>query len=108
MPKVDETFLRGTWLHSHEEDRPGETVYRRESHPFPPSRGRSGFALTADGTCEEIGIAAADGPSKRRATWRVGSPPGDALLIESEGSSRRMRILRLEPDLLVVAKPQVG
>ncbi len=40
--KICDRVLLGHWIHSHEEDAHGVTVYRRKGYSFPPSRGRRG------------------------------------------------------------------
>src|SRR5215510_6119424 len=70
--------LYQTWLHSHEEDTATETIYRPSSYAFPPSRGRMGFTLNADGTCVSIGINPRDGSQKKNCNWtRSGGDPGE-------------------------------
>jgi len=61
---IDTSQLAQAWVHSHEEDTATTTVYRPEKFPFPPSRGRSGFHLRADGTL----IARKPGPTDRTET----------------------------------------
>src|SRR3954470_5302976 len=38
------------WVHSHEEDKGGQMIFRPATYRFPPSRGRTSFQLNADGT----------------------------------------------------------
>jgi hypothetical protein len=64
-----EKCLIGSWLHSHEEDTPQASVYRPADHPFPPSRGRTGYEFRADGTLTYYGIAAADGSEEFSGRW---------------------------------------
>lgn len=54
----------GSWIHSHEEDFEGNTVYRRTSFAFPPSRGRERFDLRPSGELLYYNIAPADGQAE--------------------------------------------
>jgi hypothetical protein len=67
--------LVGAWLHSHEEDTPTTTVYRKADYDFPPSRGRQGFELSHDGTLAQKTIGPADRGQHVRGTWRL-TPQG--------------------------------
>ncbi len=57
------------WIHSHEEDTLAVQVYRPAEYPFPPSRGRTGFAFLPEGELVAYGIAPADGVSESRGSW---------------------------------------
>lgn len=61
--------LEGTWLSSHEEDRADTLVYRPNTYPFPPARGRTGFALQSYGRFEQFDLAPTDGLVGRPGTW---------------------------------------
>ncbi len=69
--RPDPSLLHKRWLHSHEEDTPGRTVYRPADYPFPPSRGRQGFELQSDGKLVEIGIGPADRSTRSQGHWRL-------------------------------------
>jgi hypothetical protein len=90
-------------LHSHEEDAGDETVFRPADYRFPPSRGRAGFELKADGGLVELGIGATDRPTESSGTWKLQGK--DQLVLESDATGRRtMRIVSLAPNRLVVKK----
>jgi len=104
VPKdIDKGLLEGRWLHAHEEDGQAGTVFRPDSHPLPPSRGRSGYVFRGDGTLLRVGPGPADRGASAPGTWtldasgrltiRVPGAPDEVLQIES-----------LEADRLV-AKP---
>ena len=96
--------LTRRWLHSHEEDTATEMVFRPDSFAFPLSRGRMGFELRADGSCEEIGIGPADGPTHAERRWRL---EGNELTIEGgadPGRHRTYRIVDLDDERLVVSR----
>ena len=63
--------LIGTWYHSHEEDHGGRSVYRPETFGFPPSRGRFGMTLSADGRANWLGPAPDDRMQSGAATWSL-------------------------------------
>lgn len=97
--------LVGTWLHAHEEDPrdgSGLEVYRPANWPFGPSRGRRGFELRAGGHVVLRDIAAADGTEVRTGSWSIQAD--NVLLLETNGSVRRMRIKEIAPDALVVCE----
>jgi hypothetical protein len=96
---VERDALLGRWVHAHEEDAGNEQVFRRASHPFPPSRGRSGFELLPDGGLVERGPGPTDAPVEARGTWEL---RGGDLVLRGEAGLRSLRILAAEPDRLVV------
>src|SRR5207247_2415788 len=68
---VTRDALYGRWTHAHEEDTSDSRVYRRPSHPFPPSRGRDSFELKPDGTMVEHAIGPTDRSVRREGTWEL-------------------------------------
>lgn len=96
------TNLFGRWLHSHEEDTPEASVYRRDSFPFPPSRGRHGFELRHDGSLLDLGPGAGDKPSHGTGTWQQ-TDPGELKLCGRFGE-RCLRIISLSEDKLTLTK----
>jgi hypothetical protein len=102
---VARTALAGRWYHSHEEDTEGRTVFRPESYPLPPSRGRRSFELHPDGRMINYGIGADDRPAVSQGSWRLGD--GNALEFTPEGSdalSTVMQVDSLTPEKLVVKR----
>ena len=71
------TQLEGTWLISREENSGDTLVYRPNTYAFPPSRGRTGFAIKSYGRFEQFDIAPTDGLAGRPGTW---TPNGTARL----------------------------
>jgi hypothetical protein len=69
--RPDPSQLQKRWLHSHEEDTPGRTVYRPADYHFPPSRGRKGFELGPEGNLVEIGIGPTDRSTRTHGKWRL-------------------------------------
>ena len=101
--KVRRNILLKRWLHSHEEDSSSLRVYRPESFHFPLSRGRSGFEFRRDGSYVEIGIAPTDRPEETEGRWVVEG--GDTLILArkiSQGAERRLRVVSVDPEKLVV------
>lgn len=102
--KIRSGDLQRRWIHSHEEDSEREMVFRPASYPFPPSRGRTGFELRADGSLVHIGIAPADGPRESAGHWTL---EDECLILEPAGRaepSRTLRIVSASQDRLVVRK----
>jgi hypothetical protein len=103
MAPVDPSCLVGQWMHSHEEDGGGDSVYRPSSHAFPPSRGRQGFELKSDGSCVYQGIAAGDGAAGEDCRWILAG--GDRLLlrpVRSQGRVYALEVRSCAPDRLVL------
>jgi len=102
MPEqLDLSRLQQTWVHSHEEDGAGKTVYRTPDFRFPPSRGRSAFTLRPDGVAE-IGFPGADDRTRRaEGRWQV---VGNVLRVTTPERDQTLEIERVEADVLVVRK----
>lgn len=66
--------LLGHWIHSHEEDAQGVSVYRPVSYNFPPSRGRDGYEFREGGKLVYYGIAATDGTDLLSGSWTIEGP----------------------------------
>lgn len=92
MPAPEAATLAHRWLHSHEEDTPGQTVYRTAGYAFPPARGRDAFELRADGTALDAPIAPQDGNLSAPARWEL---HGDLLHLYSDGGKKPLRTLRI-------------
>ncbi len=59
------------WLYASEEDTETEAIYRPATYTLPPSRGRSGFELRADGSCLVFHIARTDGIGEEEGRWAL-------------------------------------
>ncbi|MGH3464732.1 MAG: hypothetical protein ACRDP9_24955 [Kribbellaceae bacterium] len=92
-----------SWLHSHEEDHDGITVYRPSDYAFPPSRGRRRLELRPDGTAIEHVIGRNDVAVARPTTWQEIAP--GRVTVEAE-TGRRLAVVRVEDDLLEVREEQ--
>ena len=90
-------LLQGTWLHSREEDQGDTMVYRTNTYKFPPSRGRTGFAIGPFGRFTQYDIAPTDGLQGQPGTWTLLN--GNRLLIQlsdSQTPAYELEVLRLE------------
>ena len=105
MGESDPILLAQSWVHSHEEDKSNDVVYRPESFAFPPSRGRGGFDLKPDGTLIQFGPGSTDKTATRSGRWEL-SDDGKLLLYvgDSGTPSVVMRIKSLSHDKLVVER----
>jgi hypothetical protein len=79
-----QTCILGRWMHSHEEDAEGVTVYRPADYAFPPSRGRTGFEFREGGELVYGGIARADGSTLSSGHWIVTEPNRISIEIDNE------------------------
>ncbi len=97
--------LTKRWMHSHEEDTPGEMVFRTAAFNFPRSRGRSGFELRPDQSMVEIQPGPADAGHESPGKWEL---QGDASLAFfkpcAKEPERTLKILSADENRLVVAK----
>jgi hypothetical protein len=92
--------LAQEWVHSHEEDKGGETVFRPPTYKFPLSRGRSSFDLKSDGKLVEKGPGPTDRTQSQEGEWSVS---GKTLTLKKPGQSPRVfEIASAEPDKLVL------
>ncbi len=100
--EIDVHDLHKQWVHSHEEDVGGNTVYRTSDYSFPRSRGRVAMALEPDGTAE-IGFPGRDDRSRKvRGRWRL---EGRILTVERpDGRQEVLEIESLQPGKLIVRK----
>ncbi|WP_026461924.1 hypothetical protein [Adhaeribacter aquaticus] len=68
-------FLFGKiWIHAAEEDNLEIKVYRPNTYPFPPARGRTGFALEKEGVFKLYTIAPTDGLEEHEGNWKLIKP----------------------------------
>jgi hypothetical protein len=80
----------------------GLDVFRPSDLPLPPSRGRVGFELRADGTMTYVAIAPADGPLELAGSWWL-LPPNAIAMALPEGTVTR-QIVSCEPGRLVLTE----
>lgn len=101
---TDRALLLRHWIHSHEEDTATETVYRPAEFPFPPSRGRTGFALETDHRCAGFGIAPADGTQEFPATWELDDDGRLTIYDEARRPVQVLHVVAVDAERLVVRK----
>lgn len=101
---VDSDALRGSWVHSYEEDRDDEIVLRPASHELPPSRGRMSLELRGDGSYVERRPGPVDVPEESSGHWSL---TGERLVLEGPGErrNRSWRVAAVEGDRLRLAGP---
>lgn len=92
--------LYGAWVHSHEEDTAEARVFRPHGYDFPPSRGREGFEVKANGQFIHYAIAPTDGTVSREGTWVM---EGNILKVsfpQGEPSGMELEVLEASKDIL--------
>lgn len=92
------------WVHSYEEDTDTESVYRPANFAFPPARGRTGFELLADKSCNRVGIAAADGSEVTAGTWDIEDEDTLRIRIDCEDSSQVLTVTSISHDRLAIRR----
>jgi hypothetical protein len=105
MPrKIEPRVLARCWVHAHEEDSETEIVYRPAGWALPPSRGRSGFDLHADGRLVSIHPGPTDRPEEAPGRWRL--EKGRLVLEETPagGATRSFRIVSATRNRLVLRR----
>jgi hypothetical protein len=100
-PPLDARLLHGTWLHAHEEDTHGRTVFRRPTDQLPPSRGRLGYTIDFGGRIAAIGSGPADRTASVRGSWSLDSEGRITIRLPGQ-DDRTMKVLSLDADRLVV------
>jgi len=103
--KSTANILRQHWIHSHEEDTESEMVFRPASFKFPPSRGRKGFELKADGVQITTSIGPTDRPLETQGKWKLDNA-GRLAFYSTSGTepTRVMEISSVDKDRLVIKK----
>jgi hypothetical protein len=96
---MQDELLGRRWIHSHEEDRDEEAVFRPASSELPPARGRRSFELRPDGSYVEAFPGPVDVPQETAGHWTL---DGDRLALrpQEEGPQERWQVLESGEDLL--------
>jgi len=103
MPPVDKTALRGGWLHAHEEDGPGQMVFRPSTQQLPPARGRDGYEFHPDGKLSAIGSGPTDRSTTAEGGWSL--DPHGRITIRMPGQPDQvLEVISVDKDRLVVKK----
>ena len=105
MANMSATNLTKRWMHSHEEDTPGQMVFRTAAFNFPRSRGRNGFELHPDQSMVEIQPGAGDAGQESTGKWELRGEKTLAFFKpEAREPERTLKILSADEDRLVVEK----
>src|SRR5688572_21434035 len=102
---ITKALVGKTWLHSHEDDRGDTIVYRPNTYDFPPSRGRTGFMLEADGSVHQYNIAPTDGLEEKTGKWTLRDGNFMDITFPNKSSTDyEIEIISAEPNLLKVKR----
>lgn len=94
-----------TWLHAVEEDSADVEVYRPNTYAFPPSRGRTGFSLSADGTFRLFAIAPTDGLEEHTGRWQKTAPATLRIrFAEEQPENFDLHIIAISAEVLKIKK----
>lgn len=74
--------LHKCWVHSYEEDRDDEAVFRPATFDLPPARGRRSIELRGDGSYVEAFPGPVDVPQETGGRWSLA---GDELKLQPDG-----------------------
>lgn len=98
---MDANQIAGHWIHSHEEDKDGDQLFRLKGYNFPPARGREGMELKLDGAALIHGVGAADQGSVKPGSWRLNEVDRPILeLSDPDGNTRKFTVIEAGTDVL--------
>jgi hypothetical protein len=100
-PQIDERLLHGTWIRVHEEDAPGQAVFRRPGAPLPPARGRIAYEFLPGGHVTTTGSGPVDRTVSQDGTWSL-EPQGRVTIRLPGQSGHELEVLSVDADRLVV------
>jgi hypothetical protein len=100
---IDKNLLVGGWLHAHEEDQPGEMVFRPNSRQLPPARGRRGYEFHPDGSLTQISSGPADRSTASQGHWSAG-PQGHIKISIPGQPDEIFEVVAQDKDRLVIKK----
>ena len=95
-------WLHQEWVHSHEEDRGGEMVFRPASYPFPLSRGRRSIDLRRDGSVTHARPGPADRRQRSEGRWEIDAHALKLFPAAGSSPTEVLRIVSAAPDRLVL------
>ena len=101
--KFDHKLLHRRWLHSHEEDSAGTKIFRGDSYPLPPSRGRFGYEFQSDGCVLKLMPGPTDKLASEQGTWTVDDAGRVTIRIPGR-SEEILEIDSVDSDRLIVKK----
>ena len=94
--------LHKHWIHSHEEDSGGISVYRPTGYRFPPSRGRDSFHLQPSGAVERGDPGPDDRGRVRSGKWKSSGENALQIHVDGDSNPRQMTIVECNNDMLKV------
>jgi hypothetical protein len=103
LQAVDIRNLPQHWIHSSEEERPGDKdrMFRPAgSRSFPPSRFRMAYKFARNGSCEFYFLSSDDAHYYKACTWTISEHENVILRISAEGVTTSYRITELSATLL--------
>jgi len=100
MASEDPALLQH-WVHSHEEDRGEEMVFRPASYAFPLSRGRRSLQFQPSGKLGHGGPGPDDRPTSSEGKWSL---EGKSLTIAGPGGKEEYQLASVTPEKLVLRK----
>ncbi|MGI4884345.1 MAG: hypothetical protein ACRYFR_05235 [Janthinobacterium lividum] len=105
-PAASSKELQGTWLQSPEETRGDTLCYRPNTYKFPPSRGRTGFAIGPAGRFQQFDIAPTDGLQGHDGTWTAPDPAHLRVhLADGSTPDYTLEIISLHQGVLALRRP---
>jgi hypothetical protein len=103
LSPIDHRMLERRWVHAHEEDRPGQAVFRPEDDRLPPSRGRTEYEFQPGGRLVKRGPGPTDRKTSAVGTWSI--DPQNRLTIRIPGAPDEvLQIEQLDADRLILNK----
>jgi len=97
-------WIHQPWVHSHEEDRGADLVFRPAGFPFPPSRGRRSIELRRDGTLGLGRPGPTDRPERGEGRWEIDGETLRLYRVSTGAPSEVFRIATAAPDRLVLRR----
>jgi len=95
------------WIHSHEEDSQGKSVYGPSTFIFPPSRGRHGFEIKKNGEFIQYIPGPTDRQEKLIGSYEFSDPNTLVILIldgKHKKISFQIKILSCDKNILVIQR----
>ena len=100
-PGIDERLLLGTWIHAHEEDTPGQAVFRGPTFPCRRARGRKGYQFLPGGKVIRMQSGAVDRAVSAEGT--SASEPTGRVIVKLPGQpDKQLDVISVDADRLVV------
>lgn len=88
------------WIHSPEEDQSDVRFFRAEGFAFPPSRGRDGMEMEADGSFVQHDLGPADVPVQTPGRWTQQGPGRLAVRFGGKREGYAFTVVGVDAELL--------